>query len=146
MLARSMVHTMMPGTVIAYRAPAGSGDDRAPAVVDVRPDFLYRRRIDNPGDNEENENVIERTDGWHAQGAYPDLVTVPVAYPGPDGMRSSGPIEVGAHGWLIFAERSIDGPSVNDPISPFISNSIISQRGSPDGGPPPDRRRGGLGP
>lgn len=108
-LARSQIHTMMPGTVIAYHAPNGAGDDRAPALVDVRPDFLYRRRIDNPGDTEGPEKVIERTDGWHAQGEYPDLVSCPVAYAGHDGMRSSGPIKPGAHGWLIFAERSIDG-------------------------------------
>ena len=108
-LARSLVHTMMPGTVIRYHKPTGVGDERTPAMVDVRPDFLYRRKIENPGDVMEGERAIERSDGWHAQGSYPDLVSVPVAYSGPDGMRSSGPIDEGAHGWLFFAQRSIDG-------------------------------------
>ena len=108
LLAQSRINTMMPGTVVAWRPPVGAPPARKPAVVDVLPDFLYRRRINTAADAAPTEIPIQRANGWEAQGAYPIFPAVPVAYPGTDGMRVSGPILPGAKGWLFFCQRSID--------------------------------------
>jgi hypothetical protein len=108
MLARSEINTMMPATVIAWRPPIGAPPLRTPALVDVLPDFMYRRRINVPADAVPPEIPIQRANGWEAVGPYPMITSVPVAYPGSDGMRVSGPIFPGARGWLFFAQRSID--------------------------------------
>lgn len=108
LLAQSRINTMMPATVVAWRAPTGAPPARKPAVVDVLPDFLYRRRINTAADVTPGETPLQRANGWEAVGAYPTFTSVPVAYPGTDGMRVSGPILPGASGWLFFAQRSID--------------------------------------
>jgi hypothetical protein len=108
LLARSEIHSMMPATVTAYHAPTGIAPNRKPAMVDVTIDFLTRRDVNVAEDASEDETALERATGWQAVGPYPPLVNCPVLYPGPDGMRSSGPIKVGASGWVFFVERSID--------------------------------------
>ena len=120
-LARAAVNTQMPATVVAYRAPAGVAPNRLPAMVDVTVDFLTRRAINVAEDATENEIAISRADGWEAVGPYPQLVSVPVAYPGHDGMRSCGAILPGAHGWVYFVQRSIDDWMENGgPVDPVF--------------------------
>jgi hypothetical protein len=123
LLARSEVHTMMPCEVIAYYAPTGIAPERSPALVDVRPHFKYRRSINVPGDAEPGEEVIKRTDEYQARGDLPIITRVPIAYPGHDGMRASGPISVGQVGMIFFAERSIDDwAQTGGPVDPVFDN------------------------
>ena len=122
LLTRSQINTMMPATVIAWRPPVGAPPLRTPAMVDVVSDFLYRRTINVATDvNPPFEVAIQRSTGWQAIGPYPMITSVPVAYPGTDGMRISGPIFPGASGWLYFAQRSIDDwINMGGPVDPVF--------------------------
>lgn len=119
LLARSQVHTLMPATVLTWQPPAGAPPARTPALVNCQIDFLYRREINVSADVGPTEAPIPRATGWQAVGPYPQLVSVPVLYPGTDGMRISGPILPGARGVVVFAERSIDSwINMGGPVDP----------------------------
>lgn len=103
------IHVALPCVVLKWTPPVSAGSESRPALVDIQPAFKYARSIDTPDSIVPGEEPrVDSARGNIAVGTLPMILNVPVHYPGPAGMLSFGPIQVGECGLLICSDRSID--------------------------------------
>jgi len=101
----------LPGRVTAFHPPETVMDAKGTprdfgARVDVQIAQLLVREIPTEADLPPGATLRRNGDRLEAVGPYPDLLGLPVCYPGPRGFRIRAPLEVGESGAVVIPTRA----------------------------------------
>jgi hypothetical protein len=116
-----------PGEVIAWRAPVSAGPKSKPAMVDVKPHFVFAIAINVPEECTDEEKaqgwtVAQENGGWVKKKALPNISNVPVHYPGSSGIQARSELKVGECGWVKISDRSLDRwTQTGGPVDPVFT-------------------------